>query len=69
MVLAVESYPGQAGHWEALFLYDILLFGLLLVKARRTKRLCSIDIPVMKIMLRDGELLTFFSVLFIEARI
>ena len=61
-------HSGEAGHWEALFLYNILLFGLLVLKAWRTKRSSAIDIPVIKIMLRDGKSSTVIFKLVIEGR-
>ncbi|EEB94063.1 hypothetical protein MPER_07193 [Moniliophthora perniciosa FA553] len=45
-----------AAAWEAVFLYDILIFSLAMYKAYRTKKELGMKLPLMSIIIRDGSL-------------
>ncbi|KIK56467.1 hypothetical protein GYMLUDRAFT_821304 [Collybiopsis luxurians FD-317 M1] len=52
----------EAGAWEALFLYDVMLFGMILYKTYQTHHeLRPLRIPLVDIIIRDGSL--YFGVM------
>ncbi|TFK31907.1 hypothetical protein BDQ12DRAFT_566085, partial [Crucibulum laeve] len=49
-----------AGAWEALFVYDSIIFGLTIFKTWQTRRehtVTGINIPLASLILRDGKYL------------
>jgi len=49
---------GLAGAWEALFVYDSIIFGMTLYKtwlARRDHGVTGVDVPLIALILRDGK--------------
>lgn len=50
---------GLAGAWEALFAYDSIIFSLTIYKtwkARRDHAVTGVEIPLISLILRDGEM-------------
>ncbi|PPQ94408.1 hypothetical protein CVT25_002496, partial [Psilocybe cyanescens] len=57
-------FKGLAGAWEALFVYDSIIFALTIVKtwkARQDHAITGISIPLISLMLRDGAI--YFAVM------
>jgi len=51
-------FKGIAGAWEALFVYDSILFGFTLyktLKERHDHRITGINVTLISLILRDGE--------------
>ncbi|KAF9479858.1 hypothetical protein BDN70DRAFT_878276, partial [Pholiota conissans] len=64
VALSSGSAKRLAGTWEALFIYDSIIFSLTILKtwkARRDHNITGISIPLISLMLRDGAV--YFAVM------
>ena len=55
---------GLAGAWEALYAYDSIIFSLILYKTWKVRRdyaVTGIEIPLISLILRDGEIQSWIS--------
>ena len=58
-ILANCRFIGLAGAWEALFAYDSIIFSLIMYKTWKVRRdyaVTGIEIPLISLILRDGEM-------------
>ncbi|TFK41800.1 hypothetical protein BDQ12DRAFT_599616, partial [Crucibulum laeve] len=55
-----DDYLDLAGAWEALFVYDSIIFGFTIVKTWQTRRehaINGVSIPLISLILRDGDVM------------